>query len=161
MQTYQKAPLPQLQFDFENMGKEPSIHKHPASFEYISASGTKPSTMETIGVMHMLLVQDMDRAINFYEKTFGFTTIQKSTFWSNLDCGHGKIALCSFGNNTERKETTLIIEVDDYQQAAERIKENGGQVKDIAEPYEGAPVYNVIMIDTENNQLVASQMVHV
>lgn len=116
--------------------------------------------METLGVMHMLLVQDMDRAIGFYEKTFGFSTIQKSAFWSNLDCGHGKIALCSFGNKTELKETTLIIEVDDYQQAAERIKANGGQVKDIAEPYEGAPVYNVIMIDTENNQLVASQVVH-
>lgn len=117
--------------------------------------------METIGVMHMLLVQDMDRAIDFYEKTFGFVTLQKSGFWSNLDCGHGKIALCSFGSKTERKETSLIIEVDDYRQAAERIRANGGEVKQVAEPYEGVPVYNVIMIDTENNQLVASQVVHV
>ncbi len=115
--------------------------------------------MKTIAVMHMLLVQDMDRAINFYEKTFGFTTLQKSLFWSNLDCGHGKVALCSFGNKTELKETTLIIEVDDYKEAVDRIKENGGQIVKIAEPYEGAPVYNVIMIDTENNQIVASQMV--
>jgi len=115
--------------------------------------------MKTIGVMHMLLVLDMDRAISFYEKTFDFTTLQKSAFWSNLDCGHGKIALCSFGNKTELKETTLIIEVDNYKDAIERIKKNGGQVLKVAEPYEGAPVYNVIMIDTENNQVVASQMV--
>lgn len=107
----------------------------------------------------MLLVQDMDRAIDFYVKTFGFTVLQKSSFWTNLDCGHGKIALCSYGNKTERKETTLIIEVDNHLEAAEKIKANGGQVLTIADPYEGAPVYNVVMIDTENNQLVASEMV--
>ena len=107
----------------------------------------------------MLLVRDMDRAISFYEKTFDFTTLQKSAFWSNLDCGHGKIALCSFGNKTELKETTLIIEVDNYKDAVDRIKKNGGTVVKVTEPYEGAPVYNVIMIDTENNQVVASQMV--
>lgn len=115
--------------------------------------------MKTIGVMHMLLVQDMERAIHFYEKTFDFKTLQKSDFWSNLDSGHGKIALCSYGNKTELKETTLLIEVDDYKEAVEKIKQNGGQVLKIAEPYEGAPVYNVMMIDTENNQIVASQMV--
>ena len=37
--------------------------------------------MKTIGIMHMLLVQDMDRAISFYEKTFGFKVLQKSGFW--------------------------------------------------------------------------------
>ncbi len=115
--------------------------------------------MKTVGVMHMLLVQDMERAIDFYQKTFDCGILQKSGFWTNLDCGHGKIALCSYGNKTERKETSLIIEVDDYQEVAERIKANGGQVLTITEPYEGAPVYNVIMIDTENNQVVASQMV--
>ena len=115
--------------------------------------------MKTIGTLHMLLVQDMDRAIHFYENTFGFYTLQKSAFWTNLDCGHGKIALCTYGNKTERKETVLIIEVDDYKEAAEKITANGGQVLKIAEPYEGAPVYNVMMIDTENNQLVASQVV--
>lgn len=109
--------------------------------------------------MHMLLIRDMDRAISFYEKTFGFTTFQKSPFWSNLDCGHGMIALCSFGNKTELKETTLIIEVDSHKEAVERITENGGQVLKVAEPYEGAPVYNVIFIDTENNQVVASEVV--
>ena len=117
--------------------------------------------METLGVMHMLLVQDMDRAINFYEKTFGFKVLQKSAFWSNLDCGHGKIALCTFGNKTELKETTLIIEVDDYKSSIDTIKKNGGQVLKVGEPYEGAPVYNVMMVDTENNQVVASQMVSV
>ena len=114
--------------------------------------------METIGVMHMLLVQDMDRGIEFYEKTFGFQC-QKSSFWTNLDSGHGKIALCSFVNKTERKETTLIIEVSDHLEAAKRIKENGGQVLHIAQPYEGAPVYNVVAVDSENNQVVASEMV--
>lgn len=113
--------------------------------------------MKTIGVMHMLLVQDMNRSINFYQKTFGFRVLQKSDFWSNLDCDHGKIALCSFGNKTELKETTLIIEVDDYKDAIENIKNNNGQVLKIGEPYEGAPVYNVVFLDTENNQLVASQ----
>jgi predicted enzyme related to lactoylglutathione lyase len=115
--------------------------------------------MTTIGVMHMLLVQDMDRAINFYEKTFGFRVLQKSAFWTNMDSGHGKIALCSFGNKQERKETSLIIEVDDYKEAVDKIRSNNGEVLQIAEPYDGAPVYNVIMIDSENNQVVASQMV--
>lgn len=117
--------------------------------------------METIGIMHMLLVQDMDRAIDFYERTFGFITLQRSAFWSNLDSGHGKIALCSFGNRADKKETNLIIEVNDYKQAIEKILHHGGQVVQVAEPYEGAPVYNVVMIDTENNQLVASQVINV
>lgn len=115
--------------------------------------------MKTLGVMHMLLVQDMDRAIAFYEKTFGFTVLQKSGFWTNLDCGHGKVALCTYGNKTELKETTLIIEVDNHKEAAASIEANGGRVLQIAAPYEGAPVYNVIMLDTENNRLVASEMV--
>lgn len=107
----------------------------------------------------MLLVQDMDRAIQFYEKTFGFKTLQKSGFWSNLDCGHGKVALCTFGNKKEREETTLIIEVDNYKEAVEAIKKNGGEVLKVAEPYEGVPVFNVITVDPENNQITVSQMV--
>jgi predicted enzyme related to lactoylglutathione lyase len=115
--------------------------------------------METIGIMHMLLVQDMNRAIEFYEKTFGLVTLQKSDFWTNMDSGHGKIALCAFGNKTELKETTLIVEVDDHKKAIERITTYGGRIVNVAAPYEGAPVYNVVFIDTENNQLVASQTV--
>ncbi len=115
--------------------------------------------MQTLGVMHMLLVQDMDRAINFYESAFGFRVLQKSGFWSNLDCGYGKIALCTYGNKKELKETSLIIEVDNHKEAVERINDNGGKVVKIGEPYEGAPVYNVVLIDTENNQIVATETV--
>ncbi|HMJ67387.1 MAG TPA: VOC family protein [Cyclobacteriaceae bacterium] len=49
--------------------------------------------MKTLGVMHMLLVQDMDRAINFYVTVFDFKVLQKTPFWTNLDSGQGKIAL--------------------------------------------------------------------
>ena len=115
--------------------------------------------MATLSVMHMLFVQDMDRAIKFYEKAFDFKVLDKSPFWTNLDCGHGKIALCSAGNKTELKETVLIIEVDNYKEAVDKIKENGGQVIKIGEPYPNVPVYNVMFTDTENNQLVASQKV--
>ena len=108
----------------------------------------------------MLLVQDMDRAITFYEKTFDFKTLQKSPFWTNLDCGSGKVALCSAGKKTELKETVLIIEVDNYKEAIDLIKENGGQVIKIGEPYSGVPIYNVVFTDTENNQLTASQRVN-
>jgi predicted enzyme related to lactoylglutathione lyase len=115
--------------------------------------------MKTIAVMHMLYVQDMERAIQFYEKALGFKTVQHSGFWSNLECGNGGIALTTYGNKTELRQTTLIIEVDDYQEAVESIKQNGGQIVKIHDPYEGAPVYNVEIIDTENNQLAVSQKV--
>ena len=107
----------------------------------------------------MLLVQDMERAINFYQKTFGFTISQKTDFWSNLESGNGTIALCSFGNKTELKETVLIIEVDDYVAATENVKQNLGTVLKISEPYDGVPIYNVEIIDTENNKFVISQRV--
>lgn len=116
--------------------------------------------MKTLGVMHVLFVQDMDRAIDFYEKAFDFKLNTKSPFWSNLDSGYGRIGLTSFGNKTERKETMLIIEVDNHLEAVEQIKKYGGQVNKIAAPYEGAPVYNVIAIDTENNQITISETVH-
>ena len=76
-----------------------------------------------------------------------------------MDCNRGKIALCSYGNKTELKETTLIIEVDDHKEAVERIKANHGRVIKIGEPYAGAPVYNVVFVDTENNQVVATETV--
>ena len=109
--------------------------------------------------MHVLFVQNMDRAIDFYEKTFDFKLDTKSAFWSNMDSGHGRLGLTSFGNKTERKETMFLIEVDDHLQAVDRILQNGGQVLNIAKPYEGAPVYNVIAIDTENNQFTVSETV--
>jgi predicted enzyme related to lactoylglutathione lyase len=115
--------------------------------------------MKTIGVMHMLFVQDMDRAVHFFQQTFGLTVSQKTDFWSNLESGNGTIALCSFGNKTELKETTLIIEVDDYKEAVELVKQNKGTILKIGEPYEGVPIYNVEIIDTENNKLVISQKV--
>jgi predicted enzyme related to lactoylglutathione lyase len=117
--------------------------------------------MKTLGVMHVLFVQDMERAIEFYERSFSFKLNTKSPFWSNLDSGHGRLGLTSFGNKTERKETMLIIEVDDHLQAVDRITQSGGQVLNIAKPYEGAPVYNVIAIDTENNQFTVSETVSV
>ena len=116
--------------------------------------------MKTLGVMHVLFVQDMDRAIQFYEMAFDFKLNTKSPFWSNLDSGHGRLGLTSFGNKPDRKETMLIIEVDDHMQAIDRIKQQGGRVTKVAEPYEGAPVFNVIAIDTENNQITISETVH-
>lgn len=116
--------------------------------------------MKTLGVMHVLFVQDMDRAIQFYQSAFDFKLNTKSAFWSNMDSGHGRLGLTSFGNKTERKETMLLIEVDDHKQAIERIKQHGGQVLSVAAPYEGAPVFNVIALDTENNQLTISETVN-
>jgi predicted enzyme related to lactoylglutathione lyase len=116
--------------------------------------------MKTPAVMHVLLVQDMDRAIEFYQNAFDFTIDTKSAFWSNLNSGNGRIGLTSFGNKTERKETMLIIEVDDHLGAAEQIKKHGGEIVSIAAPYEGAPVYNVIAIDTENNRITLSETVN-
>jgi len=116
--------------------------------------------MNVLGVMHVLFVQDMDRAIEFYEKAFGFRLNTKSAFWSNLDSGHGRLGLTSFGDKKELKETMLIIEVSDHLQAAEQVKKYGGQVLNIAAPYEGAPVFNVIAVDTENNRITLSETVN-
>ena len=43
--------------------------------------------------------------------------------------------------------------------AVDQIAQNGGQVLNIAKPYKRAPVYNVIAIDTENNQFTVSETV--
>ena len=117
--------------------------------------------MKTLGVMHVLFVQDMDRAIGFYEATFGFKLNTKSPFWSNLDSGNGCLGLTSFGNKTDRKETMLIIEVDEHLKAVDQIKRSGGQVLSIANPYDGAPVFNVIAKATESNQFTVSETVAV
>lgn len=73
--------------------------------------------------------------------------------------GMACLGLTTFGNKTGLKETMLILEVDDHLQAVERIKESGGRVLGISEPYEGAPVYNVKTVDTENNQITISKTV--
>jgi predicted enzyme related to lactoylglutathione lyase len=73
--------------------------------------------MKTLTVVHVLFVKDMERAIAFYEKAFDFKVRSKSTFWSNIGCGHGFLGLTTFGNRTELKETMLVLEVDDHLQA--------------------------------------------
>jgi predicted enzyme related to lactoylglutathione lyase len=102
----------------------------------------------------------MDRAVTFYEKAFGFSVENRNPNWVNITCGRGKIGLAKFPPQSEaQKSPPLIIEVDDYKEAVKRIEAAGGTVDKVAEPYPGAPVYNVMFTDTEGNHVVASQHV--
>lgn len=113
--------------------------------------------MKVLSVIHMLYVQDMKRAINFYVNALGFTCEEESEFWSSLVSENGKIGLTSYGEYNEFKLTNLIIEVDDYDEALKRIKELGGIISEEHQPYEGAPIHNAEIIDTENNGIVISK----
>ncbi len=84
--------------------------------------------------MYLLMVQDMDRAVDFYTNVIGFQKRSASPGWSELAFGDFTLALHG-GGSGEGKKTGLSFTASDLDSACEEVEAAGGKV--IKAPYEG------------------------
>lgn len=76
----------------------------------------------------MLMAQDMDRALAFYEGALGLRRVFSSPFWSELKSGGAVVALHGGGDGS-RQRTGLGFEVDDLEAACAAVAAHGGHVE--------------------------------
>jgi predicted enzyme related to lactoylglutathione lyase len=106
----------------------------------------------------MLMAQDMDRAVRFYQSAFGLELRSTSPDWSELSFGDATVAL-HYGGTGEVRDTGLGFETDDATGACSAVVAGGGTV--VAEPAErgGEGIVLATVQDTEGNRLSISQTV--
>ena len=107
---------------------------------------------------YLILAQDMDRAIQFYQKVFGLTVSEQGEWWSELNFGDTIVALHGGGDGTPNR-TDLSFQVDNIVAACRIIRENGGRIVAEPEKREGEPIVLATFADTENNQVMLTQWV--
>ena len=110
------------------------------------------------GVKYMLMVEDMNRAMEFYSKTFGLPIGYQSPHWSELTAGDAVVALHS-GGSGQRVATGLSFQVDDIDAAVAAVRTGGGTV--VNEPYapQGEGIRLADLVDPEGNGFMVSQPV--
>jgi len=114
--------------------------------------------MKVTAVKIMLLAEDMERALSFYETVFGFERRFVSEHWSELAYGDCIIAFHSGGDGSASR-TPFSIQVEDIQTLGERMNKHGGKliVAPAQRPYE--PIIYSEIADTENNIVMVTQYV--
>lgn len=109
-------------------------------------------------IKYLILAQEMDRAIQFYQKVFGLTVSEHSEWWSELTFGDTIVALHGGGDGTPNR-TDLSFQVDNIVAACRLIRENGGRIVAEPEKRDGEPIVLATFADTENNQVMLTQWV--
>ena len=112
--------------------------------------------MEVEQVMYILMVQDMDRAVEFYANVIGFRTRSHSARWSELAFGDFTLAL-HIGEKGGGRSTGLAFTVSDLDAACKEVEAGGGEV--IKGGIEGpvAGLRRAIVVDAEGNSLELGQ----
>ena len=109
-------------------------------------------------IKYLILAQEMDRAIQFYQKVFGLTVSEHGEWWSELNFGDTIVALHGGGDGTPNR-TDLSFQVDNIVAACRLIRENGGRIVAEPEKRDGEPIVLATFADPENNQVMLTQWV--
>ena len=92
--------------------------------------------MEVEQVMYILMVRDMDRAVDFYTGVIGFRGRSVTPRWSELAFGDFTLALhIDDGDGGERKSIGLSFTVRDLDSVCREVEAAGGKV--INAPHDG------------------------
>ena len=106
----------------------------------------------------MLMAQDMDRALAFYEGALGLRRAFASPEWSELLSGGSVVALHGGGDGRPTR-TGLGFEVDDLEEACAAVLAQGGTVVRAPEDRPGEPIRLAEVRDTEGNGFSLTQLV--
>ena len=111
--------------------------------------------MDVERVLFILMVQDMDRAVDFYTNVVGFRRRSVSPRWSEPAFGDFTLAL-RIGSG-EMKGTGLSFTVADLDSACREVEAGGGKV--IKAPFAGdiAGLRLALVADSEGNNLEFGQ----
>ena len=112
--------------------------------------------MQIENVKFMLMVQDMDRAIEFYRDIIGLEPGFTSPFWSEMHYGDAIVALHGGGTGTVT-DTGLGFQVTDVNAACTRVAGGGGKIRQQPESRPGEPILLAQAIDPEGNCFMLSQ----
>lgn len=107
----------------------------------------------------MLMVQDMDRALAFWQQGVGLVLRFGSPYWSELDAAGSTVAL-HHGGDGRPTMTGLGVEVDDVHAACAAIRAAGGSVLREPETRPGEPIILAEARDTEGNGFSVAQPTH-
>ena len=110
--------------------------------------------MEVEQVLCMLMVSDMERAVDFYTNVIGFRRRSVQPRWSELAFGDFTLALhIEDGGSGERKSTGLSFTVRDIDAACGEVEAAGGKV--INPPHESHidGLRLAVVADSEGNNL--------
>ncbi len=114
--------------------------------------------MKLQNIKFLLLAQNMERGLAFYEAVFGLTVSERSEWWSELKFGDAIIALHGGGEGAPT-QSDLSFQVDNIIAACRIIRENGGSIVAEPERREGEPIVLAVFRDTEGNELMLTQWV--
>lgn len=106
----------------------------------------------------MLMAQDMDRALAFYEGALGLQRTLASPYWSELLSGAAVVALHG-GGDGQRQRTGLGFEVDDLEAACASVRAHGGHIEKEPEARPGEPIRLAEARDPEGNVFSLAQHV--
>ena len=100
-------------------------------------------------------VHDMDRAKNFYTRTFDVKPSFESPGWTTLDFGPIELALHILSHSSEPEgplpHAGLNLEVDNIEEIQADIESLGGHLIELREPRGGVPVRVATFKDCEGN----------
>jgi predicted enzyme related to lactoylglutathione lyase len=114
--------------------------------------------MKLLKIKTLIMAQNMERAVAFYEQVFGMQCVCQTAQWSELSHGDSIIGLHGGGDGT-RNSTDLSFEVDNIVAACRRIRESGGRVVSEPDKRQQEPIVLAIFRDTEGNELMLTQYV--
>lgn len=114
--------------------------------------------MKPIQIKFMLMASDMDRAVAFYQSTFGFEPICVNPYWSELKFGDAIIALHG-GYAGGRNPIPLTLEFGDVFAVADEIAAAGGKIIEAPRQREGEPILLGTFRDPEGNEVFITQFV--
>lgn len=114
--------------------------------------------MKVESVKYMIMVQDMDRAVQFWTRTFGFKVQFQDVHWSELDTTQGVLALHG-GHDGNTNRTGLSIQVDSLVEAVTAVRDAGGTIVRDPESRPGEPIQLAEVEDTECNRFSLVQYI--
>jgi predicted enzyme related to lactoylglutathione lyase len=106
----------------------------------------------------LMLAQDMERALSFYEKVFGLEVIKRGAVWSEL-AFQGAVLALNAGGDGSSTNTDLCLQVDNIVAACRIIKENGGIIIMQPDKRPDEPMVLAMFKDTEGNKIMLTQYV--
>jgi predicted enzyme related to lactoylglutathione lyase len=146
--------LANVELDASTVQREPNDMPKSSSG---APTAQQHASGDVIGVKYLLSVSDMRRATAFYRDVVGLTVLESSDYWTELVHGTAIVALHG-GGTSSIKRTGLSFTVKDLAAFCARVEKAGAKVTSGPEDRGEEGIALAQFIDTEGNQIMASQV---
>lgn len=115
--------------------------------------------MKVLKVKYAIWVQDMERALKFYQSLFGGEVTLRTDVWSEISICGAIIGIHSDGDG-ERTWTGMSFQLDDLREGIEKLKQCGGCLTREPVDTEEDPLHLAMCIDLDGNEFMMTQSRH-